>query len=110
MDYKTDKETCAKSIKGVCSHCGEMVVPLETVDNSGDPTFWAGCKRCNRFEHIGTDPKVYKIAEKLVDERGFRFYGHISDKDTDTKQTKENNRMSQISGACGIVRDVLFYS
>ena len=50
LEYRISKESCLKNISGrVCEGCGEGLSAIETVDNSGNPTFWAGCNRCQRF-------------------------------------------------------------
>ncbi len=107
MGYKTTKEQCASKIGGVCSQCGGNLEPIETVDNSGNPTFWSGCVRCCRFDH-GTDPKVYEVAKRMVVERNFRYYDHIRDEDSDTEDAKQYKTECQISGTCGLVREILF--
>jgi len=53
----------------VCTKCGGRITPIKTVDNSGVPTHWAGCKRCMVFNH-GTSPKIFEIARKIVDNVG----------------------------------------
>ena len=106
MEYKTTKEQCADKIKGICSQCGGGLEPLETIDNAGSPTFWSGCKKCQRFDH-GTDPKVYAIAKRMVEERHYRYYDHIHIEANDSPEMKQYKTNQQISGACGIVVEVL---
>ena len=75
MKYQTTKEECQNKINKdspiVCSLCGGKLEPIETVDNSRNPTFWRGCLECSRFNG-GVSPSVYEIASKLVDERNFQ--------------------------------------
>ncbi len=63
MKYQITKKQCQESIRGICSYCGGKLEPIETVDNSGNPTFWVGCVPCGVFDN-GTDPKTYEIAKK----------------------------------------------
>jgi len=107
VEYKTTKEQCAKQITGICSQCGGKIEPLETVDNVGAPTYWNGCAKCQRFDN-GVDPEIYKIAKRMVIERNFKYYSHVRDEDSDSIEIKRYNMQCQISGACGVVRDVLF--
>ena len=108
MEYKITKEHCAKKISGVCSQCGGKVEPLETVDNAGDPTYWNGCNKCQKFDN-GVEPELYEIARRMVTERNFRYNNYIIDKENDSVEKKQYNLECQISSACGVVRDVLFY-
>ena len=73
--YIMSEADCASEIQGrVCTQCGEPVEPLETVDNSGRPTFWGGCKKCSIL-CWGTSPETYRIAKALVIEDHFAPYG-----------------------------------
>ncbi len=63
--YITSKEECRKHIKGVCESCGGELEPIETEDNSGNPTFWVGCKHCQKFRW-GIDKMYFDIARELV--------------------------------------------
>ena len=105
MKYKITKEQCRTHISGVCSRCGGEIAPMETVDNSGDPTFWPGCEKCMTFDH-GVDEKIFKTAAKLFD-GGYLHYSHIDHNTTDDEETKRYKNGSQISGTCGLVRYVL---
>ncbi len=112
MKYITTKKQCQKQIdkyKNVCCGCGGKLVPFETVDNSNNPTFWVGCKKCNRFDN-GVQPKVHEIARKMVIERHFRAY-----REQQPDKYKEPGKynywlISQIRGTCGIVWDILNYN
>jgi hypothetical protein len=66
-DYKTTFVECQKLIgnDNVCEGCGGKIEPIETVDNSGAPTFWVGCKHCMCFRS-GVRKLYWKIARKLV--------------------------------------------
>lgn len=65
--YKTTKAECKKRIHGVCPGCGGKLEPIETVDNSGDPTFWVGCKHCSCFRS-GVDRMYFEIARELIEQ------------------------------------------
>jgi hypothetical protein len=106
MKYKTTKEQCANNISGVCPRCGGSLEPIETVDNSGDPTFWSGCKECCRFS-CGVQPHIYKIAKRLVLEDRFYIYGNHAP--NDSKALRMEKEMSNIGRACDIVARVLVY-
>ena len=105
-EYKISKEQCQTNINGVCSHCGGELVPLETVDNAGAPTFWIGCESCSRFES-GVSPEIFKAAEKLVTQFGYRHYHHMSESPNDSEEMKAYHQSCQISGACRVVQQVL---
>lgn len=64
--YQTSFDECASRIHGVCEGCGGTLEPIETVDNSGNPTFWQGCKHCMCFRG-GVERKHFNLARKLVE-------------------------------------------
>ena len=104
-EYKTTKEVCQKGIRGVCPGCGGLVEPIETVDNSGDPTFWAGCKNCHEF-CSGVNPIIFKLAQHMVTKEGLVPYHHLREYDGD-KEMVDYCLRGQTKGACDIVRRVL---
>jgi hypothetical protein len=105
-EYKITKEACAAMINGVCPGCGGEVIPLETVDNALDPTFWPGCETCSRFVS-GVDPSVYLTAAAMVD-GGFRAYSSLSEpRDKADKDEIDCFKREQTRGACSIVLEVL---
>jgi len=108
MEYKITEKQCRDSIpeNAVCSQCGGVLEPIETVDNANDPTFWCGCKTCFRFDN-GVSSDLYYIAKELVENRRYRHYRHIEHKEDDSEETKAYKIGCQISGACGLVSDVL---
>ena len=106
MEYKTTFEECKKTIKGVCSSCGGKLEPIETVDNAGNPTFWAGCLVCSYFDN-GVPPEIYKIAKEMVEIEKFRPYSHINHDPNDNEIMKQYKIKYQIKGACEIVASVL---
>lgn len=108
-EYKTTKEECQERIDMtpvVCPGCGGVIVPLETVDNSGDPTFWAGCNKCDQFTN-GFPPNVFEIAKKMVHEHNHQPYRSHSFPYNGTDAEKEYYYESQIRGTCSEVALVL---
>lgn len=99
-------EDCQKQICGVCAGCGGKLEPLETVDNFGQPTFWAGCKKCSTFDY-GVSPRIYGVAQKLVDEQHFVCYRHLMPKGGESQDTLDYYRVNQIRGTCDLVTKVL---
>lgn len=75
-EYVTSKEDCEKSIKGVCEGCGGKLSAFETIDDSGNPTFWVACERCCKFR-AGIEPKYFRVARRLVGEGIIRPYTHM---------------------------------
>jgi len=104
--YRITKQQCQDSITGICSQCGGVLEPIETVDNSGNPTFWSGCIKCSRFDN-GVEPKIYAIAKELVEDCNYTHYSHIRIEGRDSDDTKQYKTECQISGTCDIVHDVL---
>jgi len=105
VEYKITKQRCQDNIMGVCSRCGGKLEPLETVDNARRPTFWSGCPECFCFDN-GVPQRVYDTAKILVKEEGYRPCSNTC-YDNDSDDLKRHKINSQISGACGLVRDVL---
>ena len=65
ITYITTEDRCAESCNGkVCIYCGLPIEPIETVDNSNNPTFWTGCTKCCRF-NPGTIESIYNKAKEL---------------------------------------------
>jgi hypothetical protein len=107
--YKITKERCQQVIDEhpvVCSCCGGPLQPLETVDNSGDPTYWSGCNFCQRFDW-GVSVLVFQIANKMVREGNFAAYSHDYFPHNGTPEQKECWYRSQTGGACSTVRRIL---
>jgi hypothetical protein len=107
--YKTSKETCQATIDnigGVCSGCGGKLSPIETVDNSGDPTFWSHCPECEVFDW-GTSKEIFEIAKHMVTEQHYVHYGpKIIPKD-ETESGRKDWLSRQIRGTVYMVRQVL---
>jgi hypothetical protein len=106
-EYRTTKEQCQSSIKGVCHGCGGELQPVETIDNSGHPTFWAACLKCDKFDY-GCDPHIFEIAKIMVTEHHHVTYPSMA-KPEEIKEElyKEYWLSSQIRGTCGLVRTIL---
>lgn len=104
--YQTTKEECQQRIDSTthnsCTRCGNKIHPIETVNNSGNPTFWSGCSDCGFFDG-GTTNEIYQISQRMVNERSFRAYSHMKREDYDLDYWTK----SQISGTVSIVRDIL---
>ena len=77
MSYKITKEQCEANISGVCEGCGGELAAIETVDNSGNPTFWQGCEKCSCFRQ-GIEPKYFEIARKCVEDNILRPYNRMN--------------------------------
>ena len=106
-EYRITKKECAEKIKGrVCSGCGRPVTPLETVDNSGDPTFWGGCEHCRRIDW-GVSPELFKIAEMMVVEHRHIAYHHLDQPVNKDGIEYQMWQEDQIRGAVSTVSDVL---
>lgn len=108
--YIETKEDCQRQIDAagtVCSRCAGVITPIETVDNSGRPTYWMGCEVCGRFDY-GVPKLIYDIAKRLVTERNFVPYRHMDyPADQKGEEYKKYWTESQIGGATSIVTDVL---
>lgn len=76
--YKTTFEQCKKRIGegDVCEGCGGKLEPIKTVDNSGAPTYWVGCKHCMCFRG-GIKKEYWEIARKLIKEDILIPYSHM---------------------------------
>jgi len=82
MEYIQTKEQCQSLISGVCPGCGGEITPIETIDNANNPTFWQGCKRCDRFTW-GIEEIYFKIARKCVEDGRLKPYSNIEIDDVD---------------------------
>lgn len=64
--YQTTYLQCKEKIGDVvCDGCGGVVEPIETVNNSGEPTYWSGCKHCNSFTS-GVNRRAFEVGRILV--------------------------------------------
>lgn len=104
--YRITKEECRERIRGICNRCGGPLEPIETVDNSHNPTFWAGCMACHVFTS-GTSEKIYKIATTLVLERHYHHYLHLQYDPDDDEETRLYKQREQIGSICDLVAEVL---
>jgi hypothetical protein len=65
IEYIQSEKECFERCTGlVCLRCGNALSPVETVDNSNRPTFWAGCLSCMIFSP-GTQKEVYEKAKEI---------------------------------------------
>lgn len=110
--YAITKEQCQERINNqgdvVCNYCGSILEPIETIDNTTNPTFWAGCNVCERF-NTGVPTKIYKIAEKLFDNNRVIPYTHLKRPD-EASEAFKHYRWSQIGGITDIVFATLQYN
>lgn len=107
MKYQTTKKQCQEKITGVCDGCGGKLEPMKTVDNSNNPTFWAGCRHCMKF-CWGVDKNIWRIARTLTEEGTIKAYSHLDPSEYETKERREYYLDSQTAGAIEIVRNVLY--
>lgn len=69
--YQTTEAQCRENHKGlVCSGCGNAIMPIETVNNANNPTFWSGCVECNRLQN-GVPLEVFEAVNKCFKEHKF---------------------------------------
>lgn len=97
--YMTTKEDCQSRIDlvvdGVCPGCGGKVTPLETVDNSDNPTFWAGCEHCSVFTYPVKE-NVYRTAQTLLDENEYVYHSkpyQVSDEELEYWRETESRAL-----------------
>ncbi len=81
-------EECRERISGVCEGCGGKVEPIETVDNAGSPTFWAGCKKCECFR-LGVERKYFEVARQIIED------GFLSDYRVASKYKNDKTDMGK---------------
>ena len=76
--YSITREACQATIDSVhdpvCPGCGGPVVPIETVDNSRNPTYWSGCETCLVYTHPVTR-RMHAIACAMVESGMHPVYG-----------------------------------
>lgn len=95
--YKTTKEECEKNISGICEGCGRKLIAIETVDNSGAPTYWQGCEHCSSFRS-GIQRVYFEIARKLVKQGDLMPYSMDRHEYEDTPERLEYYLDSQTAG------------
>lgn len=105
MKYQTTKKQCQEEINKlnkVCEYCGRKPVPIKTVDNDENPTYWIGCRHGGDWGNfiIGVDKEIYDLAKKLVLDDSCYLKMH--------KETKDFNHDFQASvrRACDILEEV----
>ena len=108
MRYQITKKQCQKRISGVCPGCGGEVTPLRTVDNSNNPTYWSGCKKCSVFCK-GVNPDVFRIARTMVEKYYFHPHSYLSEADYQgSEEEKEYWLTNQTSSASRIVAQIIY--
>lgn len=110
MKFQTTKKECQEKINklnNVCDRCGLKIKPLKTVNNAGEPTYWAGCYHGNNkkgaWGHFtwGVPKEIYKLAYKLVlDDNS--YLGMKKEKNSDF----EYLFMEGVSKVCGIIQRI----
>jgi hypothetical protein len=106
--YQTTKEECQRRIDEagrVCSGCGGIIVPIETVDNAGSPTYWPGCEECSCYDY-GVEPIVFETAKDLVMNHYHVPYTHM-ERPADDEAYAKYWQQSQIRGTSSLVLKVL---
>jgi hypothetical protein len=112
MTYQVTKKQCQEQINArnyVCDRCGRKIVPLKTVNNSGEPTYWAGCmhgqKQKGAWGHFtsGVPKKIYTLAVKLVLEDDMEFGMSYEDKELGDFDYAFQNAVRE---ACDKVRQI----
>lgn len=110
--YQITKEGCQDMINTfgyVCPRCGGTLEPIETVDNSDNPTFWSGCKSCSHFDW-GVEPEVFQVAKRMVEKYNFIPYSHMDPpgvrKVGHVEGYEEYYWKSQIGGACTLIQQI----
>lgn len=104
--YSITEQQCREQINGVCSRCGGELVPIETVDNARNPTYWSGCTNCDVFDN-GVSHRIHAIAKEMVMEHGHEAYASIRASKDDSEELRLYYEREQISGTCHTVSTVL---
>lgn len=100
----THKDVETQVIGLVCSACGGSLSAVDTVDNSGKPTVWSGCLKCQRFDW-GVKPENFELARRLVVEGKYRPYTFDDMKwEPEDKEKKEYWLCQQTAGAYEMVQ------
>src|SRR3990167_3990518 len=106
--YQIIKAECQRQIDklgNVCDMCGRNIIPLKTVDNSGNPTYWAGCMHGQNMGNFttGVPKEIYELACKLV-LNGERYYTNIENPKTENEKQYWFER--QVRGVAGLIRQI----
>ena len=110
--YVTTKKECQEQIdrnNKVCSRCGRKLVPLETVNNAGEPTFWIGCMHGDdskgAWGHFdsGVSKETFELACKYVLD-GETPCGSLDKYEyKNSVEQREYWFMEQVNSACRII-------
>jgi len=100
-DYRITREECERQHAGnVCPRCGAPIGAIETVDNAGNPTHWAGCLICMRF-NSGVYQRVFDLAVVLYDEIRVRPWIYRDD-----VMSEDSIKLEQMDKLCQMVVSV----
>lgn len=105
IEYIVTKEQCQQDIDSkppvVCPRCGGKIEPVETVDNSGNPTHWRACLSCDCLSY-GVPVEVFMTAKTLFEKHGKIAFRHlkepVKDKLDNYLQDYKYYKESQIGG------------
>lgn len=105
--YQTTKEECQAKIGIlVCEGCGGKLEPLETVNNSHEPTFWVGCNHCSKFCG-GVERQYFEVARELIKDGDMIPYSHLrKDEYDDTPEKLEFWFDSQTAGLSHKIKQI----
>lgn len=106
-EYEISAERCLTMIgENVCPGCGGKLGPIETEDNSGSPTYWAGCMDCQCFSW-GVEKIIHDVAKEMVINRNYVHYSHLGDRFSKSGEDLNRWLISQITGASNHVYAVI---
>lgn len=103
--YQVTKEECEAKIKGVCEGCGGKLEPIETENNSGEPTYWVGCSHCSCFRG-GVDRRYWEIARSLIEKGEMIPYSHMNK--NEYEDTPDRLEYWFDSQCAGLTRDITY--
>lgn len=107
-EYVQTEQECQKKIddyNGVCTGCGGELTPMETVDNSHNPTFWSGCEPCAVFDW-GVEVEIFNAARYMVLERFHYVYRSHQKPEATSGEDYDYWLATQTKGAVSLLRDV----
>lgn len=106
-EYRITKDASQALIgERICSGCGGTLEPIETEDNSGNPTYWVGCLKCSCFDS-GVSRHVFETAKDLVLNQHYIEYNHLGVGYGKTGYELEYWQQAQIRGTCSTVLRVM---
>lgn len=115
MKYQITKKECQKRIdelNNVCDRCGRKIIPIRTVDNAGNPTYWSGCFHSQNDKNDwgnfteGVKKEIFELAEKLVC-AGEWHYSHLNKNEyASTPEKRLYWFQEEVSGMCGLLNKI----